>query len=144
MKNLVLAIRDLKTSDALTILSYLSSNALKKKSAIEANKAFLLAMSNRLEDLALAMYERGIPGDINAPIFVKTTKNPLSDRGSRTNSYYGGHNNADYNNNSRGRSRGYSHGSDSGFSSLKFPSYFLLAISLGLHNLVRAMLKVFV
>ncbi|CAJ0892781.1 3862_t:CDS:10, partial [Entrophospora sp. SA101] len=101
LKNLVLAIRDLKTSDALTILSYLSSSALKKKSAVEANKAFLLAMSNRLEDLALAMYERGIPGDINAPIFVKTTKNSF----------------------------------------LKFPSYFLLAISLGLHNLVRAMLK---
>nr|CAG8478200.1 2392_t:CDS:10 [Entrophospora candida] len=95
LKNLVLAIRDLKTSDALTILSYLSSSALKKKSAVEANKAFLLAMSNRLEDLALAMYERGIPGDINAPIFVKTTKNPLSDRGPRTNSYYGGHNSVD-------------------------------------------------
>ena len=30
----------------------------------------------------------------------------------------------------------------SGISGLKFPSYFILAVALGLHNLVKAMLKV--
>ena len=91
----------------------------------------MLAMSNRLEDLALAMYERGIPGDINAPIFVKASKYSSSDRMSRINSHYGG----DHSNNN-----GYGNPT---FSGLQFPSYFLLAISLGLHDLVKTMLKVF-
>ena len=102
-----MAIRDHKTSDALTILSQISNNALKKKKNIEVNKSFLLAMAHRLEDITLSMYERGFPSDVNSPIFSKP-KN--TDRG--------------------------------GISGLKFPSYFILAVALGLHGLVKAMLKV--
>ncbi|CAG8832356.1 30375_t:CDS:2, partial [Racocetra persica] len=99
---------DNKISDALTILSYIpnsSFSSLKKKKSTEANRAFLMAIAHRMDDVALAMYERGIPGDVNSPIFVKNTKN--SDRG--------------------------------GISGLKFPSYFILAVALGLNELVKAM-----
>ena len=102
-----MAIRDHKTSDALTILSQISNNALKKKKNIEVNKSFLLAMAHRLEDITLAMYERGFPSDVNTPIFSKP-KNV--ERG--------------------------------GISGLKFPSYFILAVALGLYDLVKTMLKV--
>ncbi|CAG8635402.1 9949_t:CDS:2, partial [Acaulospora morrowiae] len=101
------AIRDHKTSDALAILTHLSSHALKKKRPNEANWALLMAMANRMEDVALTMYERGIPGDVNSPIFVKQTKN--SERG--------------------------------GISSMKFPSYFILSVALGLYKLTQAMFK---
>ncbi|CAG8472061.1 1227_t:CDS:10 [Diversispora eburnea] len=75
LNNLVLAIRDHKTSDAIAILSHIPNKSLKKKKNHEANKAFLLAMTHRLEDVALAMYERGIPRDVNSPILFKKTKN---------------------------------------------------------------------
>jgi hypothetical protein len=107
LNNLILAIRDHKTSDALAILSQISSATLKKKKNGEVNKAFLLAMAHRLEDITLSMYERGFPSDVNSPIFSKP-KN--TDRG--------------------------------GMSGLKFPSYFILAVALGLYDLVKAMLKV--
>ncbi|CAB4377691.1 unnamed protein product [Rhizophagus irregularis] len=106
LNNLILAIRDHKTSDALAILSQISSTTLKKKKNGEVNKAFLLAMAHRLEDITLSMYERGFPSDVNSPIFSKP-KN--ADRG--------------------------------GISGLKFPSYFILAVALGLHDLVKAMIK---
>ncbi|CAI2180968.1 14209_t:CDS:2, partial [Funneliformis geosporum] len=107
LNNLTLAIRDHKTSDALVILSQISNNALKKKKNSDVNKSFLLAMANRLEDITLAMFERGFPSDVNSPIFSKPTKN--AERG--------------------------------GISGLKFPSYFILAVALGLHGLVKVMLK---
>ncbi|GBB92431.1 hypothetical protein RclHR1_02000012 [Rhizophagus clarus] len=106
LNNLILAIKDHKTSDALAILPQISNAALKKKKNGEVNKAFLLAMAHRLEDITLSMYERGFPSDVNSPIFSKP-KN--TDRG--------------------------------GISGLKFPSYFILAVSLGLYDLVKAMLK---
>ncbi|CAG8554703.1 25229_t:CDS:2, partial [Dentiscutata erythropus] len=104
LHNLILAIRDNKISDALTILSHIpnsSFNSLKKKKSVEANRAFLMAIANRMEDVALAMYERGFPVDVNSPIFVKN-----ADRGG-----------------------------------IKFPSYFILAVALGLNELVKAMVK---
>ncbi|KAF0505312.1 ankyrin [Gigaspora margarita] len=110
LNNLILAIRDNKVSDAITILSYIpnsSFNSLKKKKSVEANRAFLMAIAHRMDDVALAMYERGIPGDVNSPILVKNSKN--TDRG--------------------------------GISGLKFPSYFILAVALGLNELVKAMVK---
>ncbi|RIB12868.1 hypothetical protein C2G38_1780423 [Gigaspora rosea] len=110
LNNLILAIRDNKVSDALAILSYIpnsSFNSLKKKKSVEANRAFLMAIAHRMDDVALAMYERGIPSDVNSPILVKNSKN--TDRG--------------------------------GISGLKFPSYFILAVALGLNELVKAMVK---
>ncbi|CAG8609688.1 5261_t:CDS:2, partial [Funneliformis mosseae] len=98
---------DHKTSDALVILSQISNNALKKKKKNEVNKSFLLAMAHRLEDITLAMFERGFPSDVNSPIFSKPAKN--AERG--------------------------------GISGLQFPSYFILAVALGLHGLVKVMLK---
>lgn len=107
LSNLILAIRDHKTSDAIAIISRLSTRSLKKKKKYEANRAFLLAMANRLEDVALAMYERGIPGDINSPILSRKNSEHVN------------------------------------IPCIKLPSYFILALSLGLFGLVRAMLKVF-
>ncbi|CAG8501147.1 3332_t:CDS:2 [Paraglomus brasilianum] len=104
LKNLALAIRDHKVSEAIRILSYISGSTMKKKRPSEANNIFLMAMAHRLEDVAMAMYERGIPTNINREIFVK----PANE------------NNA---------------------FEFKFPSYFILAVALGLHNLAKAMIR---
>jgi hypothetical protein len=78
---------------------------MKKKRQCEANNAFLTAMAHRLEDVAMAMYERGIPTDVNREIFI---------RSENKNNAFG----------------------------FKFPSYFILAVALGLHNLAKAMIRV--
>ncbi|CAG8586276.1 6102_t:CDS:2 [Paraglomus occultum] len=104
LKNLELAIRDHKVSEAIRILSYISGSTMKKKRPSEANNVFLMAMAHRLEDVAMTMYERGIPTNINREIFVKpATANNVFE--------------------------------------FKFPSYFILAVALGLHNLAKTMIR---
>jgi len=78
---------------------------MKKKQPSEAKNIFLMAMAHRLEDVAMAMYERGIPSNVNGEIFVKPENE----------------NNA---------------------FEFKFPSYFILAVALGLHNLAKTMIRV--
>ncbi|KAI9199447.1 ankyrin repeat-containing domain protein [Polychytrium aggregatum] len=96
---LFLAIRDLKTSLACSLIEDLSAATLKKKRPEESRKIFVMAMVNCMEPVCMMMLEKGFPVNVNAP--AMESRNPR----------------------------------------FIFPSYFVVAVALGLDNVVRTMIK---
>jgi len=155
-----IAVHDQKTSLACTLLEELSTNTLRKKRAAEANRIFLLAMANNMESVCMLMLEKGFPKDLNAGIFGVGSAADPNAVSSGTSSSFGGpsgngslegtvriSNGTPVMNNTPPTNSSINSGNNSSTvdsSSKKiygYPSYFLVAIGLGLDNVVRVMMK---
>ncbi|KAI8833332.1 hypothetical protein BJ741DRAFT_579750 [Chytriomyces cf. hyalinus JEL632] len=70
-----LAITDQSIPFALNLLDDLSSGALRKKFPLHANRAFYSAMGQGFEPICIAMFEKGFPLSVNSPIIIKASTN---------------------------------------------------------------------
>ncbi|KAJ3402502.1 Ankyrin repeat domain-containing protein 42 [Chytriomyces hyalinus] len=157
-----LAITDQSISYALNLLDDLSSGALRKKFPLHANRAFYSAMGQGFEPICIAMFEKGFPLSVNSPIIIKastnlwkyvpretptgkvvskfkrisTTTAPDRNGGGRNSSMAVGGKNS-----SGDAKAGGALGAGDTMPSIQLPSYFMSAVSLGLDNVVRAMVK---
>jgi len=82
---------------------------MKKKKFQEINKAFLHAMTKKLENISMMFLNKGFPENVNCSIFDVSLN--LTKKQKKNNT-------------------------------LQFPSYFILAVSLGLMDVVKFMIKV--
>ncbi|KAI8821938.1 hypothetical protein BJ741DRAFT_636288 [Chytriomyces cf. hyalinus JEL632] len=157
-----LAITDQSIPYALNLLDDLSSGALRKKFPLHANRAFYSAMGQGFEPICIAMFEKGFPLSVNSPIIIKastnlwkyvpretptgkvvskfkrisTTAAPDRNGGGRNSSMAVG------GKVSSGDAKvGGALGAGDMMPSIQLPSYFMSAVSLGLDNVVRAMVK---
>ncbi|KAL6624289.1 ankyrin [Neocallimastix sp. 'constans'] len=105
---LQLAIHDNRITTASTLLNNLTYGSVRKKKTQEINKAFLYAMTKKLENISLLFLNKGFPNNVNSSIFDAnmnlTKKQKKNDN-------------------------------------LQFPSYFILAVALGLMDVVNFMIK---
>ncbi|KAJ3252919.1 Ankyrin repeat domain-containing protein 42 [Chytriomyces hyalinus] len=157
-----LAITDQSIPYALNLLDDLSSGALRKKFPLHANRAFYSAMGQGFEPICIAMFEKGFPLSVNSPIIIKastnlwkyvpretptgkvvskfkrisTTTAPDRNGGGRNSSMAVGGKNS-----SGDAKAGGALGAGDTMPSIQLPSYFMSAVSLGLDNVVRAMVK---
>ena len=120
---LALAIHDNRTSTACKLLEDISPSTIKKKKPIDTNSCFLHAMANGLEAVCLILYEKGFPSNVNLPavsatISVQSLSNNLKTKMTSISALGGNE-------------------------PFMFPSYFMMAVGVGLDNVVRAMMKVF-
>jgi len=97
-----LAVHDRRIQQACTIIEELSSNTFRKRNFSEANNIFVKAMLNNLEQVVLAMLDKGFPPNINLPIFEIKMSNDVK---------------------------------------INLPSYFILAVALGLDNVIKVMIR---
>ncbi|KAJ3359296.1 hypothetical protein GGF32_009505 [Allomyces javanicus] len=65
-----MAILEDREDMAISFLDQLPSATIRKKRVDDINHLFLYAVAKRMERLALKMYEKGYPPDVNAPILV--------------------------------------------------------------------------
>jgi len=105
---LYLAIHDERINTASTLLNNISYGNMKKKRLQEVNKAFLLAMMKKFEDISILFLNKGFPENVNCSIFDVSLN--LTKKQKKNNI-------------------------------LQFPSYFILAVSLGLMDVVKVMIK---
>ena len=115
-----MAIKDNRTSVACTLIDDLSPSTLRKKRPIETNRCFLYAMSNGLESVCMVLLEKGFPHNVNNPILDTYTPLPVKADDANLGKY----------------------SMDPGEKNYMVPSYFLLAVGIGLDNVVRLMIKV--
>ncbi|KAI8812079.1 ankyrin repeat-containing domain protein [Cladochytrium replicatum] len=111
---MLLAIHDNKTSFVCSLLDELTGSDLTKKRPQDANRVFLSALANGLENVCMVMLEKGFPSNVNAPVL-----NPEQEK----NGTVGVANMAQ---------------STPRFTS---PSYFVMSVGLGMDNIVRCMFK---
>ncbi|ORX54841.1 hypothetical protein BCR36DRAFT_244058, partial [Piromyces finnis] len=105
---LQLAIHDNRIASASTLLNNITYSNMKKKKYQEINKAFLYAMTKKLENISMMFLNKGFPDNVNRSIFdvsINTSKKQKK------------------------------------MNTLQFPSYFILAVSLGLMDVVKFMIK---
>jgi len=105
---LQLAIHDNRISAASTLLNSITYGNMKKKRLQEINKAFLLAMMKKFEDISVMFLNKGFPENVNCSIFDVSLN--LTKKQKKNNT-------------------------------LQFPSYFILAVSLGLMDVIKVMIK---
>jgi len=105
---LQLAIHDNRITTASTLLNNLTTGNIKKKRAQEINKAFLYAMTKKLENISMLFLTKGFPENVNSSIFDVSMN--LTKKQKKNNT-------------------------------LQFPSYFILAVALGLMDVVKFMIK---
>ncbi|KAJ3368113.1 hypothetical protein GGF31_006821 [Allomyces arbusculus] len=65
-----MAILEDREDMAISFLDQVPSATIRKKRVDDINHLFLYAVAKRMERLALKMYEKGYPPDVNAPILV--------------------------------------------------------------------------
>jgi len=82
---------------------------MKKKRLQEINKAFLMAMMKKFEDISVMFLNKGFPENVNCSIFDVFLNLTRKQKKNNT---------------------------------LQFPSYFILAVSLGLMDVIKVMIKV--
>jgi len=66
---LQLAIHDNRITTASTLLNNLTYGSVRKKKTQEINKAFLYAMTKKLENISLLFLNKGFPNNVNSSIF---------------------------------------------------------------------------
>ena len=80
LHELILAIHDRRLVPSCTLINELSSNCIRRKKPQESNRAFLLAMANRLDTVCLIFLDKGFPENINAPIHGQQTEQTAPER----------------------------------------------------------------
>jgi hypothetical protein len=74
--SLNLSIHDIRVQESLSIIDLLSEQTLTKKRPVDANRAFLHAIANRMQTVCLAFMEKGFPHNVNSPIYATNFKDP--------------------------------------------------------------------
>ena len=103
--SLNLSIHDIRVQESLSNIELLSDQTLTKKRPVDANRAFLHAIANRMQSVCLLFMEKGFPQNVNSPIYATNFKD------------------AD---------------------AFTFPTYFQLAVSAGLYDVAKVMIKVII
>ncbi|KAI9324424.1 hypothetical protein DFJ73DRAFT_872555 [Zopfochytrium polystomum] len=130
---LYLAILDQRTALACSYLDEISSAALRRKQPALASKIFFTALGKAAESICIIMLDKGFPVSVNTPVALNkvdvaamlATKEKLSPL-------------------SANKSTTVQKGGDAVISptpSFELPSSFMAAVSLGLENVVRVMIK---
>ncbi|KAJ3181024.1 BRCA1-associated RING domain protein 1 [Irineochytrium annulatum] len=145
-----MAIHDHRTSQACILVDDLNPASLRKKFPVQATRAFVSAMVNSMEAVCCIMLDKGFPVSVNTPISMKgvgapTAKSAPAPGGAAagTAGATGGAAGAEAATVAAGTvgppvvgATGYA-----GTSEVDFPTYFMVAIGLGLDNVVRNMIK---
>ncbi|KAJ3313307.1 hypothetical protein HDU76_002689 [Blyttiomyces sp. JEL0837] len=128
------AVLDQKTTLACTLLDDVSSAAVRKKQPLLANRAFLTAITQSMESVCLIMLDKGFPVSVNTPVVLNKANIANTPSSPTKGSVPGTSAAAISANNAKGAP-------GKNMPPLELPSYFMVALSLGLDHVVRSMIK---
>ncbi|KAJ3104946.1 hypothetical protein HDU97_008694 [Phlyctochytrium planicorne] len=130
---------------ACIFLEELSTATLRKKLPLQANRVFLSAMVNSMESVCMVMLDKGFPVSVNAPFSSSSSGNSTTtgNNGMVASVGQAGKRLPVVLPNSASNTSSSSLGVKGPvpMSSVDYPSYFVVAVALGLDNVIRSMIK---